>query len=251
MITPWVLLGFVHMSLGCESGMAGRSADVRWLVSRDEAAFVVESDGHHLSQASEPVAKKPVPVPEGNGTPVITDGVFSPGEWDDALSIALSEAVSLHLKSYRGVVFVGVRGKGPAAIGPSELYLAVPGGEIHRLHVSAQLYENVLSATGPDQRPRFGLTPGWYASELRRDMEEAARLQKEGKDPMEIMRATSYPTDGIEFAIRRTKFPGQRWLMRLWASAMLGDRPGMLAFPPSSAEKTTDGWLELQFEKAQ
>ena len=31
-----------------------------------------------------------VAVPEGNGVPVITDGIFSPGEWDDAHRLALT-----------------------------------------------------------------------------------------------------------------------------------------------------------------
>jgi hypothetical protein len=51
-------------------------------------------------------------VPQGNGAPVITDGLFSQGEWDDALRIPLGETVALHLKEYRGVVFIGVRGEG-------------------------------------------------------------------------------------------------------------------------------------------
>ena len=188
----------------------------------------------------------PVGVPEGNGSPVITDGLFSPGEWDDALRLSLSETVSLHLKEYRGVVFVGIRGQG--GLGPSELSLAAPGGPIQKLHVSAQLFEVVLPATGAEPPPRFGLTTGWYANELRRDMELAGRLEKEGKSPIDIMRATSYPSDGIEFAIRRSKISGQRWLLRLWASAIVDGRPGMLTYPSGAAERTTDGWLELRFK---
>jgi hypothetical protein len=189
---------------------------------------------------------KPIAVPHGNGVPVITDGVFSPGEWDDALRIALSETVELYLKEYRGVVFVGVRN---AMIGPSDLFLSIPGGPIHQLHRSAQLEEIVLPPTGGARHLPPGLTPDWYANEARRDMAEAERLQKVGKTPIEIIRATSYPSDGIEFAIRRSKFPGERWLMRLEASVLLaGDKPGMLTYPPASGKQTTDGWIELRFK---
>jgi hypothetical protein len=188
-----------------------------------------------------------VTVPQGNGAPVITDGLFSPGEWDDALAVPLGETVTLHLKEYRGVLFVGLKGQG--GLGPTELYLAAPGGPIHKLHVSFQLFEHVLQASGPEPPTRFGLTTGWYANELRKDDGEFARLQKEGKNPIEVMRGASYPSDGIEFAIRRTKLPGQRWLMRVWASAFLsGGKPGMLAHPPGSAERTTEGWLELRLQ---
>ena len=79
-------------------------------------------------------------------------------------------------------------------------------------------------------------------------MDEAARLQKEGRDPIGILRATSYPSDGIEFAIRRAKVPGSRWLVRLWASAMVGDRPAMLTYPPEAAERATEAWQELRLE---
>ena len=90
-----------------------------------------------------------IAVPEGNGVPVITDGVFSPGEWDDAHRLAVTASVHLFLKRYRGVVFIGVRGSGPAGIGPSDLFLAVPGGPIHQLHVSAQLGEVAPPGCGP------------------------------------------------------------------------------------------------------
>ena len=187
--------------------------------------------------------KSPVTIPEGNGTPVITDGILSPGEWDDALQIPLGGPRELRLKQCRGVVFIAVRGAGP-----SELSLAVPGGPISKLHVSAQLAEVLLPATGPAPSFRFGLTKDWYANELRRDEAESERLQKEGKSPIEIIQGSSYPSDGIEFAIRRSKLPGDRWLMRLWATAFIDNKPGLITFPPAAAERTTDGWLELRFK---
>ena len=79
-------------------------------------------------------------------------------------------------------------------------------------------------------------------------MEEAERLKKEGKDPIQIMIATAYPADGIEFAIRRSKLPGPRWLMRLEASALEGGKPGMLVHPAGTTERATDGWQALRFD---
>lgn len=198
-----------------------------------------------------PAPLSPVTVPEGNGAPVITDGIQSPGEWDDALPLAISNTLELRFKQYRGVVFIfvhGLKGLGPVNIGPSDLFLATPGGSIHQLHVSAQLGEIILPPTGEAPPFRFGLTTDWYANEQRRDMDEAARLQKAGKNPFEIISATSYPSDGIEFAIRRTKIPGQTWLLRLGASAFVGDKPGFVIFPIATQERTTDGWLELRFK---
>ncbi len=205
------------------------------------------NDGQPLGQ-TRPARVDSITIPQSNGDPVITDGIFTPGEWYDAVRIPVAKTVTLHLKRLRDVIFVGVRGQGPIGIGPSELSISVPGGLIRKLHVSAQLGEIVVPASGPEPRFRFGLTTEWYANELRRDMEEAARLEKQGKSPIEIIFATSYPSDGIEFAIRRSKFPGQRWLLRLLASAMTDDgKPGSTVYPPGVPERVTDGWLELHF----
>jgi len=62
------------------------------------------------------------------------------------------------------------------------------------------------------------------------------------------MKATSYPSDGIEFAIRRSKIPGNVWRLRLWASPFSEGKPGMVTYPPAAAERVTDGWLELRLQ---
>ena len=62
------------------------------------------------------------------------------------------------------------------------------------------------------------------------------------------MQATNYPSDGIKFAIRRSKGPGQVWRFRLWASASTDGMTGMVTYPPSAAERMTDGWLGLRLQ---
>jgi hypothetical protein len=225
-------------------------------------AVVFTSTGQQppAAKQEQPTRVEPVAVPTGDGAPVITDGVFTPGEWDDALTIPVADGVTLFLKEYRGVVFVGIRG----ATGPSDLYLAPPGGPIEQLHVSAGLAQVLVPTTGPDPTWRLGFTTDWYANEQRRDDAEFERMREDGRDPMEIMRATTYPFDGIEFAIRRSKIPGRVWLMRFGASALVGGRAGAVEYPPavvivpegppgrgpgpSRPSLTTNGWLELRFK---
>jgi hypothetical protein len=181
---------------------------------------------------------RPIVVPTGNGVPVMTDGIFTSGEWDDALLIALGETLELRVKEYRGVVFIGLRG--PGGLGPADLFVTVPDGPICQLHRSAQLAEALVPASGelPPLR-KFGFTPDWYANEQRWDIEEAERLRKAGKTPLESMRAASYPSDGIEFAIRRSKFPGERWLIRLEGAAFLTpDTPAVIVYPPDAGKKS-------------
>jgi hypothetical protein len=202
----------------------------------------------------------PVMVPTGDGAPVITDGIFTPGEWNDALALPVADSVTLLLKHYRGVVFVDARG----AVGPSDLYLAPPGGPIQELHVSAALAQVMVPASGPEPEWRVGFTTDWYANEFRRDEQAFRRMQKEGRDARAINQATAYPVEGIEFAIRRSKLPGQVWLMRLDMSALIGGREGGLTYPPAvfvvpegppgagsgppRPSLTADRWLELHFK---
>ncbi len=183
------------------------------------------------------VIAQSVVVPTGNGVPVMTDGIFTPGEWDDALSVDIGGTLELRVKEYRGVVYIGLRG--PAGIGPADLFLSVPGGPICQLHRSAQLAEAIVPPGGelPPLR-QFGLTPDWYANELRWDSEETERLRKAGKMPLEAMRLAQYLSDGIEFAIRRSKFPGERWLVRLEGTAFLPpDTPAVLTYPPDTGKE--------------
>ncbi len=183
------------------------------------------------------VIAQSVVVPTSNGVPVITDGIFTPHEWDDALPIALGETLELRVKEYRGVVFIGLRG--PAGIGPADLFLSIPDGQVWQLHRSAQLAEAIVPPSGelPPLR-KFGFTPDWYANEQRWDIEETERLRKAGKSPLEMMRAASYPSDGIEFAIRRSKFPAERWLMRLEGTAFLASgMPVDLTYPAATGKE--------------
>ena len=98
------------------------------------------------------------------------------------------ETLELRVKQYRGVVFIGLRG--PAGIGPADLFVSVPGGPICQLHRSAQLAVAIVLPSGElPQLRKFGFSPNWYANELRWDIAEAERQGKAGKTPLEAMRA--------------------------------------------------------------
>jgi hypothetical protein len=230
MDNTWGALGVVIVLAGTE-GSIGPGGQTTPSVAGQQAPTAVE-----------------LAVPQGDGSPVITDGIFSPGEWDDARRVPLSDAVELRLKQHRGVVFIGLHALGSASIGPSELCVATPGGSVHKLHVSFQLGEIIVPPAGDPPPFRFGYTADWYANEFRRDVDEAERLRKEGKSPLEIIEATSYPSDGIEFAIRRSKLPGSHWLTRFWVSVAVGGQPGAFAHPPGTTERATDGWQVLRLD---
>ncbi len=214
---------------------------------------VIASVGASLQEApsapsSAPLAVSSLTVPEGNGAPVITDGIFSAGEWDDALQVPLHGSVTLLVKEYRGVVFIGIRGRGQAGIGPSELFLSTPGGAIHKMHVSAQLYEAELPAFGEAPPPRFGFTTDWYANETRRDELAYQRMLTDGRNEQEALKAATHSSEGREYAIRRFKVPGSVWLLRLSASVDIASTPHTITYPPFTPERPTTGWQELRLK---
>jgi len=183
-------------------------------------------------------------VPETNGAPVMVDGVFSEGEWDDALMVDVSEAVKLYLKQEKGNVFIGVRCI--RLITPVvDLFIQPTGSEIHQLHASAQIGERVLGGSVEEDPPWvWGHSPDWYANEVRWDRGLEARLVAEGVSEGEAQYRAVFPSDGFEFQISAAKFESSEWRIRIEVpSAPDYDRP--FVFPPETERRSTDGWLIL------
>ena len=190
-----------------------------------------------------------VRVPEGNGKPILTDGIFSPGEWDDALKIPIRPNIELLLKKSAGFIFIGIRYT-PFTLSVVDLFISPDGKAIRHLHVSAQLGERLLNDTpGTDDDPEFiwGDTTGWYANEIRWNEKKVQAMIKEGKDNGQAQEASLYKYDGFEFQIRRSKFGSDEWLVRLetptapnWAKPVV--------FPEGTDTVSTRGWLTLVFK---
>jgi hypothetical protein len=187
-----------------------------------------------------------VRVPEGNGRPILTDGIFTPGEWDDAIKIQIRPDIQLLLKKSAGFVFLGLK-YSPFTLSVVDLFISPDGQAVRQLHVSAQLGERLLvGAAGPGEDPPFiwGATSDWYANEIRWDAKRAEALMKEGKDAGEAQQAALYRYDGFEFQIRRSKFGTDEWLIRL-ESPMPPDWSKPVVFPEGTSPASIQGWLKL------
>lgn len=192
---------------------------------------------------------RPVRVPEGNGAPILTDGIFSPGEWDDALKVDIRPNIQLLLKRHAGFVFIGIRYI-PFTLSVVDLFISPDGKSIRHLHVSAQLGERLLNDTpGPDDDPEFdwGDTTGWYANEIRWSERKVQALIKEGKEHGQAQQASVYKYDGFEFQIRQSKFGSDGWLVRL-ETPMPPDWTKPVVFPEGTDAASTRGWLKLVFK---
>jgi 3-oxoadipate enol-lactonase len=188
-------------------------------------------------------------VPEGNGEPVLLDGLFSPGEWIDAKKVDIHPNVSLYLKKYRGHVFVGIK-IAPFRISVVDIFLSPDGKSIHHLHASAQIGERMVHEdSGPWDNPPFiwGNSVAWYANEIRWDNGKMQELIKQGKSGDEAQGMSYFAYDGFEFQIKRSKFPADRWLFRIEVP-MAPDFNKPIIYPPGTAMKSTKGWIELELD---
>jgi hypothetical protein len=191
-------------------------------------------------------------VPEGNGRPILIDGIFTPGEWDDALKVEVGSGRQLLLKRAAGFVFVGIRYTRFGAHGfhgSVDLYISPDGKAIHQLHVSAQLGERLLNSTpGLEDDPPFdwGDTSGWYANEGRWSQRKVEALVKEGWSRQEAQLMSMYRSEGHEFQIRQSKFGTDEWFLRLRTNNPPDFTPEF--WPMGSDPVSTAGWLKLMLK---
>jgi len=195
---------------------------------------------HALSTSSIP-ALGSIVVPEGNGKPVLLDGLFAPEEWDDALKVPVHERVDLFLKTNSGHLFLGLKYKDALGV-IVDLWMTSDDKTVYQMHSSGQLGEGVLSLPVADDKtePIMGYTKDWDANEIKSDSKKKAEWQAAGR-PKEGYRQTLFPSDGKEFQIALSKFSGHRLKMRF----LSGDPKGLVIFPEKTDLKSTDNWLEL------
>jgi hypothetical protein len=180
-------------------------------------------------------------VPEGNGEPVLLDGLFAPGEWDDALKVRVHERVDLFLKKNAGHLFLGLKFKDGLGV-IVDLWMTADDKTVYQFHSSGQLGEGTLTLPAADEWPgtRIGYTKDWDANEIKSDNEKRAEWQAAGR-PAEGYRQTLFPSDGKEFQIVLSKFPSRGLKMRFRA----GEPEGLIVYPETTDLKSTSGWLEL------
>jgi hypothetical protein len=206
-----------------------------------------------LAGADPPTQESPsISVPEGNGRPILIDGIFTPGEWDDARKVDIARNVQMLVKRSSGFVFVGVRFTKPDARdfhGSVDLFLSPDGTFIRQLHAGAQLGERPLEgATDLDAAPTFewGRTRDWVANESRWNERTVADLMEKGKDRDTALRASMYESDGYEFQIRRSMFDSDTWHLRL--RAFVPPELTREFFPDGTSLASTAGWFRLRLE---
>lgn len=183
-------------------------------------------------------------VPEGKCSPVLVDGIFSAGEWDDATKMNIHDSGVLYFKKIQGHIYIGLKLSGlnsPFV----DLFITTDKKKIYQLHVSAQLGERALTGMpveGQTKPFRWGYTKDWYANEVRWDEGKLRQLVKStGKSRAEIFHQVVYPFDGFEFQLRKSKFKNNKWLFKI----KIGHSPHYdqpILFPAKGEFDDLDSW---------
>ncbi|UXI68790.1 hypothetical protein [Tahibacter amnicola] len=131
----------------------------------------------------------------------------------------------LRITQHDGTVALCLHYTPPKSYGV-DLFLAADDGVIHNLHASAMLGERTVT---DDAAPTWTWWNhhDWSAS--------VARVT-------DFRTLTFAPAEATEFHIRRQRFPGRHWRLRLDVHTR---EPGIV-FPAGTAATHTGGWLELK-----
>lgn len=190
-------------------------------------------------------------IPVANGNPVLLDGIFSEGEWDDAAIIAVNEQITLRFKQFQGHVFIGI--DCPDILAPVvDIFLAVDSTQMLQLHIAAQLGERLLFPQVTDREDaRFvwGKISDWYANEFRWNSPMTDSLvRKAGKSWEESMKIASFDADGIELQIKQSKIPFDKWFFRFELGEG-GNYDKPTVYPAGTEQKNINGWTKLVLKK--
>ena len=165
-------------------------------------------------------------LPEAKSDLVVTDGVFSPGEWDGAFRSRLSQKIDIYLQAGSRFLYVGFRFLDDVeADFVSEVYLASSDSAFLNLHSSGALGEGVNRFSPDLKQPDFFVdrNTGWQSN----------------------VTGIGARSEGKEFKISRELFPGPT--VKMAGGMMVVNRTMRETgnFPADFGFESTDGWMEL------
>lgn len=188
-----------------------------------------------------------VVVPEGNCDPVLVDGIFTSGEWEDAAWFEPNDSITVYFKKKSGYLFFGVNCP-DLILGAADIFVSPGGREVYQFHASAQLGERKLNTTSAGaEQPRWiwGFSDRWYANEFRWDAGRAEELGAAGTHTRtEAITAAAFPREGIEFQFRLSRFDAGDLSVRI----ALYTNSGAVIYPPNTVETDVAGWMTLAMD---
>jgi hypothetical protein len=176
-------------------------------------------------------------VANGSGTPVLIDGRITDDEWHDAMTVTLEPTIRLHLKQFKGHVYLALKTERGSPV-YVDLFIEDGDKRLHNLHASMQIGERLLTGSDwTDSSPptNWGNHVDWIANEAKTDGQKDQRLP---------FVKQLFPYDGMEFQILSTKFVGRKWRLRIEVRDFAGQLPDKV-FPAASDRRNTERWFVL------
>ena len=171
-------------------------------------------------------------VPQASSA-VMIDGVFSQGEWQNAISVDVPGTAKLYFQRSVDFVYIAVQyTNSPSGI--VDLYLSPREGEVYDLHASAKLGERQLRGT------TFSDWSWWNNRDWTANISHVDSFEKR----------TFLPAPIREYQIRYSRFASSAWRLRFELTAMgaNNETQSKTIFPHGTADKSTTGWLRLSLE---
>jgi len=185
-------------------------------------------------------------VPKGESDKIVIDGLFSAGEWDNALKFPISEKFDIYLMVDSGILFIGMKSADPLGMAVSEIYITSNDNEFYNLHSSAALGEGVISF---GQSPKFKVNyySDWEANFCKHNKVNYEKWVAEGKplDDLEKYNEIFKKTDGREYRINLNKFTGTRLKMIAGLTYTQGAAKKNMRYPENASLKNSNDWVEL------
>lgn len=188
--------------------------------------------------ASSGESQGPIRVPHALPRAVLLDGKMDPEEWEGSLDVPVAGPIRLSFLDAGGYLLVGVLTEGRAPR-PVDLFVQDSSGAVHQLHASAAIGERLLADTlwtDTDPAWRWGNHVDWMANEAKVDS---------WRPPELLLGERMFPSDGVEFQIRRSRFSGTRWRLRVEIGTFPGTE-GTFVFP-ATATRDPATWAVLEF----
>jgi len=207
----------------------------------------ISNYGQNTNNESCNADSKIINVPEGNGKQVTSDGVFSKGEWDDALKYTIADNFDIYMKADSEILYIGLKSAEPISQFGCEIRITSDEKEVFLLHVSGALAEGVsdFPATA-----KFEVNNNifWEANYCKADPEKKAAWIEAGK-PIEKSDMMYERKDGIEFKIYRKKFTDSSLKFTIgWIQVDIkGNQIDKKTYnyPTNATLENADNWVEL------
>jgi hypothetical protein len=209
-------------------------------------AQVMNSDVQN-NKTSYNAHSKIIVVPEEKGKQMVTDGMFSNGEWDDALSYPIAGNYNIYFKADSEILYIGLKSDKRIGELVCEIRITSNEREVFLLHVSGALGEGI---SGFPATTKFDLNnnKNWEANFLKADSLKKAAWIAAGS-PNDKYDDIYNKRDGIEFKIYRKKFTGNSlkftigWI-RVEVKAKKIDKR-IYNYPENAGLRNVNNWVEL------